>query len=754
MDFLKKNRFLIGAIIALASLILVAVGLKNNVPKTGDATLSPTTSLVMETLPSPPEIVIEIISLSTPIPTTQVVATPVPVQIDTPVPSLFLSSDIAFLNEIEHRAFLYFWQQANPQTGLIKDRANNFDPDTYTVASTAAVGFGLTGICIGQERGWITPDAGYERALTTLRFYRDEMDEVHGFYYHFVDVDTGERVWESEISSIDSALFLAGALTVGQCYPGTEIETIANQLYERADFWWLLTDDGARPDEKLLGHGWKPETGFLPYRWDTYNEAMILYLLAIGSPTHPISPESWNAWSRPTDTYAGYTTFAQGPLFTHQYSHAWVDFRGQQDGLGFDYFKSSVDATLANRQFAIDNSEHFATYDDNIWGLTACDGPQGYRAYGAPPGYPDHDGTVSPAAPAGSIPFTPRLSIAALREMYTRYGDRLWGQYGFSDAFNVDQDWWDQDVIGIDLGITLLMIENYRSGLIWRTFMPHPAIQRAVEAAGFTQKEDQIAADAFEATLDSLCWVAYAPTNFNPNNGTFPSEDSIRKDLQALQDAGFTGLITYGADQYIHPIAQEIGFQGMIVGVWDPTNPLELEKAKSAGQYEIVVGYAVGNEGLDRRYDYDTLRAAMDELRQATAKPVATTEERWDYVDPSLVELGDWVFPNVHPYWHGITDPQMAVDWTFEQFHAFVQQTDKPILFKEVGLPTDGDGAIDEQAQAEYYRILQSTSTEFVFFEAFDQSWKDWEPVEPYWGLFRPDRSAKIVIQYVCNEQP
>lgn len=394
--------------------------------------------------------------------------------------------DEALVDEIAYRAFLFFWQEANPQTGLIKDRANNFGSDEYTVASTAAVGFGLTALCIGKERGWITAEAGYERALTTLRFYRDQMTDVHGFYYHFVDVNTGERMWNSEVSSIDTAWYLAGALSVASCYSGTEVETIANYLYEQADFQWLLTNGGERPSELLLSHGWVPETGFLPYRWNTYSELMVLYLLALGSPTHAIPAESWAAWSRPVGTYAGYTSIAQGPLFTHQYSHAWVDFRGKRDQLGYDYFESSVNATLANRQFAIDNRDKFSTYNEHIWGLTACDTPDGeYRAYGAPPGLALHDGTVAPSAAAGSIVFTPDLSLAALRTMYMQFGDQLWGRYGFSNAFNLDRNWWDQDVIGIDLGITLLMIENYRSGLVWRIFMSHPAIQQAMGAAGF-----------------------------------------------------------------------------------------------------------------------------------------------------------------------------------------------------------------------------------------------------------------------------
>lgn len=394
-------------------------------------------------------------------------------------------TDEAFLDQIERRAVIYFWHEANPQTGLVKDRAGDFELDNYTVSSTAAVGFGLVALAIGESRGWLSHEQAYRRTLISLHFLRDELPHEHGFYYHFVDFQTGQRMWNSEVSSIDTAWLLAGVLFAAEFYPGTEVELLANDIYQRIDFEWMLTDGGQRPDELLLNHGWTPENGFLPYRWDSYSELMLVYLLAIGSPTHPIPAESWEAWARPQGTYAGYTTFAQGPLFTHQFSQAWIDFEGRRDGLGYDYFQSSINATLANRQFCLDNQELYQTYGEYIWGLSASDGPDGYQAYGAPPGYPVHDGTIAPAAAAGSIVFTPDLSLATLKTMREQYGDRIWGRYGFSDAFNVDRDWWDQDVIAIDVGITLLMIENYRSGFVWQTFEQNKSIQQALEATGF-----------------------------------------------------------------------------------------------------------------------------------------------------------------------------------------------------------------------------------------------------------------------------
>jgi hypothetical protein len=388
------------------------------------------------------------------------------------------------LDEIEQRAVAFFWQEADPQTGLIKDRAGNFQPDAYHVCNIAAVGFGLAALAIGVSRGWLSQEQVYQRILTTLLFLRDQMTHQRGFFYHFVDWRTGQRVWRSEISSIDTAWLMAGVLLAGEAYPDTEVARIADQLYRRIDFGWMLTDGGRRPQERLLNHGWTPERGFLPYRWDSYNELMLLYLLAIGSPTHAIPAVCWDAWARPQATYGGHTTFAVAPLFTHQFSHAWIDFSSRRDRLDYDYFHSSLAATLANQRFCLDQRHKYRTYDEHVWGLTASDGPNGYRAYGAPPGIAVQDGTVAPAAAAGSIVFTPDLSCTALQTMHTKYADRIWGRYGFSDAFNVDRDWWGQDVIGIDLGITLLMIENYRSGLIWQRFEQNPSIRAALAAVG------------------------------------------------------------------------------------------------------------------------------------------------------------------------------------------------------------------------------------------------------------------------------
>jgi hypothetical protein len=387
------------------------------------------------------------------------------------------------LDALAQRCVTYFWKEAHPRTGLVKDRAKNTGTDHTTVASIAATGFGLTGLAIGAERGWLPQDEAKARAARTLRFLLGQMPNRHGWYYHFVDYRTGERVWKCELSSIDTALLVAGALAAGRAFYGTEVTRLAERLYRQVDFRWMLTDGGRKPREKTLCMGWKPETGFLQSRWTSYDELMILYLLGLGSPTHPLPAESWYAWKRPVHTYGAYRGVALDlPLFVHQYSHAFVDFRGLRDRRGFDPWQNSVTATRMNRRFCIDHAAQYRGYGPLSWGLSACDGPDGYRAYA--PAQGQHDGTITPWAVAASLPFAPDLCLPALRVM--RSQTSLWGRYGFPDAFNRDRDWQDPDVIGIDLGAALLMIENHRSGWVWKRFSAHPSIRRALRRAGLT----------------------------------------------------------------------------------------------------------------------------------------------------------------------------------------------------------------------------------------------------------------------------
>jgi hypothetical protein len=351
------------------------------------------------------------------------------------------------------------------------------------VGSIASVGFGLTGFCIAAERGWLPREQIIERGRTTLRYFAQQMEHERGWYYHFVNLKTGKREWNSELSSIDTTLLVAGMLTVKQCFAAdAEIPRLADTIYRRIDFQWMLAGDPL-----LLSMGWKPESGFIKARWNHYCELMILYLLAIGSPTHPIPAESWWAWERPVITYGQYS-YVGGPppLFVHQFAHAWVDFRGwrEQQPPHTDWFENSVIATRAHKEFCLRLSKEFPGYTENVWGLTSSDSRKGYVAWGGPPRHDRIDGTVVPCAAAGSLMFTPDITLPVIRELRRRFGDRIYGRYGFADAFHPTDGWVNPDVIGIDLGITLLSAENLRSGSVWRWFMQNPEIPAAMQRAG------------------------------------------------------------------------------------------------------------------------------------------------------------------------------------------------------------------------------------------------------------------------------
>ena len=408
----------------------------------------------------------------------------------------FDQTDDAFLEDLSHRAFRYFLEQADPHTGLVLDRVraddSPHDERHRNVASIAATGFGLTAFCIASERSWIDRHEARERVRSTLKFFTERATQEHGWFYHWMNYRSGERQWNSEVSSIDTALLLAGILTARQYFGGdAEIVRLATKIYDRVDFKWMLNGDPL-----LLSHGWKPESGFLRPRWDTYSEDTILYLLAIGSPTHPISPRSWYAFWRDRYRYEGYSYFTSigVPLFMHQYAHAWVDFRDRREVKGdhIDYFENSVKATLAHRAFCLNLASEFPGYGPNMWGITASDSAKGYVVWGGPPRDPQIDGTVVPSAAAGSLMFTPELSLAALKTMREKFGDRIYGRYGFVDAFNPNTNWVDRDVIGINLGITLLSTENMRTENVWHWFMRNREIPRAMELIGLRRSRKRL----------------------------------------------------------------------------------------------------------------------------------------------------------------------------------------------------------------------------------------------------------------------
>lgn len=378
--------------------------------------------------------------------------------------------DEALIDTIQERAFEYFWHEVNPENGLIRDRSTPWSP-----SSIAAVGFGLSAIPIGVERGWISREEGYERTVTTLRsFLEGGVEGRNGFFYHFVDMRTGRREWESELSSIDTALLVAGALTAGEYFRGTEVAELAEQLYRQVDWAWM------RGGLATVSMGWKPETGFLPHHWTHFDESLLLYVLAIGAPDHPIHPRTWDVIVRPRRD--GIIAAPGGTLFVYLYPLAWLDLRGKQDRYA-DYWENARDAAQRNYAFTQARADQYRSYAGDVWGLSASDGPFGYRAYGAEDG--NHDGTVAPYASIASLPLVPELALASIRDMLKRYGPLVWGRYGFVSAFNADLGWFSTEHIGIDQGIILLMLENYRTGLIWNLFMANEHVQRAIELIGF-----------------------------------------------------------------------------------------------------------------------------------------------------------------------------------------------------------------------------------------------------------------------------
>jgi len=386
--------------------------------------------------------------------------------------------DDQFLNEVEAASFLFFWEQGSPRTGMVKDRCNVNAPREGDAASIAATGFGLTALCIGAQRGFVSPTAALERVFATLRFLWRKLPNHRGFFYHFANPETGERMFDSEVSSVDTAILLCGVLSCRQHFRHPAVAELANLIFNRVDWSWLSEDTS------LLTHGWSPEIGFLSSRWDYYSELMMMYLLGMGSSAHPLPAQTWNAWKRLTFEYDGMRYIGSfAPLFIHQYSQAWFDFRGKRDKYA-DYFQNSVTATEVHRRFCIELGRQFPDYGDDLWGITASDSQQGYIVWGGPPATGPIDGTVVPSAAGGSLPFAPAATLRVLRNIRKSYPS-AWTKYGFVNAFNPLKNWYDTDVIGIDTGIILLMAENLRTGFVWDTFMKNPEAQRGMERAGF-----------------------------------------------------------------------------------------------------------------------------------------------------------------------------------------------------------------------------------------------------------------------------
>jgi len=389
-------------------------------------------------------------------------------------------SDAALLEEIISSGFRYFWNEANPRTGLVRDRAlADGGADPRRVASIAATGFGLAALCIGHQRRYVPSKEIYARVIATLSFLVNHTEQVNGFFYHFIDMETGRRSHRSEVSPIDTTILLCGVLTAREYFQHPEIDQLASTIYRRVNWHWMLNGG------KTFAMGWTPESQFSTYRWDTYSELMMMYLLAIGAPLYNISPASWDALARPVKEFAGYTYISgDDPLFVHQYSQAFFDFRGRRDRYA-DYFANSAVATSAHKMYCVSLRGRFPDYGEHSWGITASDSSSGYRVWGGPPELDQPDGTLVPSAAAGSIPFLPQDTLSCLKNLYLRFGLRAWKRYGFVNAFNPLTGWTDPDAIGICTGISMVMAENHRSGLVWQSFMGNPEAQKAMRLVGF-----------------------------------------------------------------------------------------------------------------------------------------------------------------------------------------------------------------------------------------------------------------------------
>ena len=428
--------------------------------------------------------------------------------------SISPSFDEARLDALQRHSFEYFLRETNPSNGLVADKSQPGSP-----ASIAAAGFALAAYPVGVERGWMTRADALARTLALLRFFSTSRHGTspdatghRGFYYHFLDMRTGQRAGLCELSTIDSTFLFAGMLSAAAYFDHEDeneqaVRTLADALYRRADWAWAC--NGAA----TVTHGWTPEGGFLPYRWNGYDEATLLYVLGLGSPTHPLPAESYAAWTSTFEwkTIYGHELVYGGPLFIHQYSHIWLDMRGIQDAFardkGIDYCENSSRAIYVQREYAIRNPLDFAGYGENFWGLTASDGPGwttrrikgierrffDYVARGAPYG-PD-DGTVAPWAVAASLPFAPEIVLPTLQHFQDFY-PQVTGEYCFRCSFNLsfsdeaesdsDTGWTSPYHFGINLGPVVLMCENHRSDLLWRLMRACPYVIAGLRRAGFT----------------------------------------------------------------------------------------------------------------------------------------------------------------------------------------------------------------------------------------------------------------------------
>ncbi|MGA7316332.1 MAG: glucoamylase family protein [Silvibacterium sp.] len=397
-------------------------------------------------------------------------------------------SEDALLDDLSQRCFGYFRDAVDSETGICRDLIHgnpnhNARKGDESRGSTGVTGFALTSLCIGSERKWIPRAQAKNLVRRALRSYTNgKVFCERGWFYHFIDVHTGQRWKDVEMSTSDSIWLLAGALTCRQYFhEDHEIGDLATLLYSRYDFPWMTDGDG-----KLLSHGWLPE-GFIKFRYDKYCQLAAMYLLGIGSPTHPLPPDAWYAWERTPNIYGQYNYIGNSLLWTYQYPFAWIDFRGRRENrcTRVDWFANCQIATRAHREWCFtDLARQFPDYTRDVWGITSSSSPTGYRAWGGPPMHSKIDGTVVPCAAGGSLMLTPDICISAMHAMKEKYGSTIWSKYGFADAFNPLTSWVSTDTLGLDVGMTLLSAENLRSGSVWKWFMVNPEPQKAMHLAG------------------------------------------------------------------------------------------------------------------------------------------------------------------------------------------------------------------------------------------------------------------------------
>ena len=391
------------------------------------------------------------------------------------------------------KSFNFFINETNTNKesrgyGLTRDKtiyANH-------VASIASVGYGLAALIVGVEHKWIEYEKAYDRANRTLDTFINNVEGKNGFYYHFVNMDTGKREWNCEISIIDTAIFICGAITTGE-YFGKEVKEKAEILYKRVNWEWYRNKE-----TNYFYMGYTPEEGFWGH-WDMYAEQLMLYVLGVSSPVFPINKNMYDDFKKKRKNYKNIEDIIYtycGTLFTYQFSHAWIDFRNIIDKESINWFENSIKATKANRQYCIDNKEKFKTYGENSWGLTACLGPNGYCSFGSKPCDTnlevENDGTITPCGAIGSIAFTPEESIRAMEYYYNTF-PKLWGNYGFKDGYNLEKEkpWFAKEYIGIDKGIEIIMIENYLNGTIWKYFMKNEFVKNAMEILEINKIQDK-----------------------------------------------------------------------------------------------------------------------------------------------------------------------------------------------------------------------------------------------------------------------